>query len=89
MRAIDQFELDSWWTVMVKSVKIGSYENKIQLFGIIDTGTAFTILGISDYKEFAAQIHQIGGFSCWGAYCYGFASCSNYYDEMPTLTVTF
>ena len=93
MRAIDQFELDTWWTVVLNTVSIGTYSNSQQYFAIIDTGTSFSILGISDYLEFATEIYNIGGsgrnFNCAGAFCYAIKSCDKYYDMMPTLSFTF
>ena len=78
----------------MNSVAIGTYTNDVQYYAIIDTGTSFSILGITDYLEFATVIYGIGGdginFDCSSAFCYSFTNtCDAFYDDMPTLSFTF
>ena len=93
MATMEDFELGTWWTLRLDKVHIGTYTNAAQLVAIIDTGTSFTILGITDYLEFATKIYAIGGngrnFDCSRSFCYGVKTCEHFYDDMPTLSFTF
>lgn len=94
LNAIDHDKLDNQWTVALRSVSIGTYSNPTQDVAIIDTGTSFSILGYSDYIEFINIIANIGGrdanFDCGGRFCFSNTdTCEKFYDDMPTLSLSF